>query len=1539
MSLGQDWSHVEDASLSRRIMLFPSRKKSRFLNRSQKKTPPWSRTALKQSGLLQQTKDTERHKHPSPAGPTDSEGSSRRVVRASGCRLCGDCKFISPQWNTLGKPRQKSSDPGPEQPKVEFKLGGKNQDPSASKKIIIWIDQYPKVALYDIAQKCAGMRDRKTDQDPRPGHPHTGPGLCMDKRIKLGDTDDNEILPSSPDLESSRNQTMSASRLIEKPHFLESNESRSCLAPSVGSNGTFGPETIRKKPCGEIESPIKTETAEMSEELLSQSGEMDMNEPESFTCQRVKPCPRTLRSSCARTYMSWPLSKSSSTLKAHAGTAAQPAEHIDPLTNDNCASTVNQKQPDLSSKRTDDVIPDLPTDSSTGDTKHQINHLNKKKREDGRCVLVERIHNDEFAPRTAKAEESQASLSSEMATLSSPSQCGPASPSSPVVNGAQTDSSMSTPSPTALGLSNWETPVSCPFLLSGLSRLSSPQSSVPASLFLVDEVKSVESTEAQSAASPLPTCLVKSLEKPLPYCEGNQATSDSLASYDSSFLLNQEAPENDEELPTDRCPPKLEPFYKTSPSNHNLAPPKGRSLHNIPSEDCVENHLDRFPLPPVLSPITSPIWHPLTSSTPQSSGSSDEEEETKNDMEISGGPIEGNMSLRCDNPQTVQTDDLDCGSKETEGASENSKTLTSVRSGPQSSSCNGENVGNDGDEEESQHESDYEMNKTSEQNHSDPELQPTLGSDSPAKSFSASSSDENEGGAFSDEEQLCSSGKDSSSLFKKAGYEEDQIKAEDTHRGVLDEFTAYEQDILLVDVIQDDPELFEILPQSALKLGPSRVTETLKNRPITRVKTSFPRTDGASVHLDKRITPVTINLHCDSPDNTDESSRSWRPQCNTNPASKQSSAWTAKEKQTKALVHFDANNNHVKESFERIQPAKTITSQQNPIPARITTKNGVWNSNQANMAELRRQQTNVYCRQYFSESLSCGYKMCWFLHIPVDGDEKFCIETVIRFTKNPMCLQKAGAVFTGYYENNHPGVYFSMPVLLSLLWALLKAGMVSEVFSVLSVCLTHKIVPGHEFLLGLFNCVREKGLLSLVPELMQLTFKMANAGLLLSLDCLDSVKNTPEFQQTNSHVSGTGPNKVSPSAPFPEYLNLAHSIVEIELCTKQEDWRRMGEVFRSICQSSQRPNQVERISGRITIALLSESKDKLSLPFAAFAETACKNEEGESLNRSFCGRIGISLMLRYYKTHQWAKGRRVVEVLSCSKVNYTTLQGLFGNENGTSRCYLVTVAAELFLQSGSVEGALNTLRENKWFVSSASWPCESSDLESRIRVLQRLAEKSSHRDSLEVLSNLPGLKEPNNLLDISMYTPLFNTHLQMCLERHTLPVASDTVDFMFSKNLAVDQAMLHMLLNKLGKQNLWLRARDLFRHSLRVGYYPGVCAPPGSMFLVVPCRLGELELALTLEMFITVNANSLLHLPENSTSHLSITLKRTQSCESEYLSASNRLASAACIPNPKLDVLYTTVNSAQEQVYTLDISSARAWLRQNHLWANEVWTH
>ncbi|XP_038156294.1 protein TOPAZ1 [Cyprinodon tularosa] len=570
--------------------------------------------------------------------------------------------------------------------------------------------------------------------------------------------------------------------------------------------------------------------------------------------------------------------------------------------------------------------------------------------------------------------------------------------------------------------------------------------------------------------------------------------------------------------------------------------------------------------------------------------------------------------------------------------------------------------------------------------------------------------------------------------------------------------------------------------------------------------------------------------------------------------------------------------------------------------------------------------------------------MCRFLHLPREGDEKMCVDTVARFSNHLASLQRAGAVFAGYYQSSPPGEYFSRPVYLSLLWALLKAGMVSSIFSVLRVSLVYNLVPGHDFLLALFSYVRDKALVGFIPELLQHTIKMVSSGLELNLDCIENVKNTPMFQQTAhqiSHAASLGSKNLSACPPNPDFLNLVHGNVEIQLCAKQEDWRRMGEVYRSICQLSQHPIHVERITGQIAIALLAENKNKVALPFAAFVESVCKNEDkDDSVVRSFVGRIGVSLMLRYHKNHHWHKGCKVVQVLSSLKMDYVTLKSLFGNEDGASPCFLITVAAELFLMSGMAEAALNTFREHGWFLGSWARPSKPADLESRTNVQIQLGRKISIRDTLEVLCNLPGVKEPIDSIDISRYAPHFTSHLQMCLEteRHTfLPVASDTVEFMLSKGLAVDPLLLQTTIEKLGRQNHWLRAREVFKHSLSVGYYPEVSAGPGLMELTVPCSLGEVELVLSLEMFVALNASVIL-LSDTVTPTLSITLKRTHNSEVDYISAGTRLLLASSLPQPKLDVHYTNVNVSQEQVFRLDVSSARRWLHRNHLWASELWT-
>lgn len=915
--------------------------------------------------------------HPSPTGLAGSEGSLRRAVRASSC---GDCKYIYSQQKTLGEQRQKSSSPGPEQSTVDFKIKKGNAFTETSKKIIIWIDQYPKVTLCDIAQKCdafsrdcgyvlpdvlktkvvrcfkrdmracpriqseksicpsqsltehqrhlkkrtdvhmssshttchslnswtsegsatssaslllgghiqkgecrTGMLDRDVEEDPGPGSCLMGSEIHRDKRIKLGDSVKDGILPSTPNLESIRRKdpAKTDSRDQEKACHWMSVDSQSCLEHEVGGSSSFGSAVEEngdhKKPCCELDNPTKTDAAQMSSELFCQSNEVDTDNLESFTCQRVMAYLRKTKLSCARTYMSWPFSNSGQTHTVHTGTTGCPA---DPSDRHNSNSPLDQNQPCSSNNRTNDLLPDAPTDASSG-TAHHVSQQNGEKREvDEESILAGRngkTHGNmssyslEFAPHIMGAKESLAGIPSDTATLSNPSQHGgesdtdTVSASSSPVNGPESDRSMSTPSPSALGLVDWETattlsPVSSPFT-HGLRSLSATPSPLPPSSFLLKKVEGVELAEAHSASAS-PKCMVKAVEKALFYCEETQMTSwtppnnsDAFESCDSSLLLAQDEQESDKGILTGRSPPILEPYYNISPFNHALL--KERSLHNIRTEKCVETGSNEFMLPPLLSPVTSPQGSPRRSLLPQSPGCSDEKEINTRKHKILPGCHMLHI-VNSNNENSDNTNNLEHGSDEMEGVSANCNTI--LRD-PQSSPSNVEDVDDGNDEKESQDgtgcEYDVEQgNKKSEQVPSDPKIKGTLTSGALTKPSSSPSSDDDDGGAFSDERQACSTREEGSSPSEIAGSESDETDAEaagDTQCSILDEFTAYKQDILLVDVIQDDPELFENVPQERLlKLGPTRVTESPKTRPIGVVKTLLPKIGEAFLELKQR---------------------------------------------------------------------------------------------------------------------------------------------------------------------------------------------------------------------------------------------------------------------------------------------------------------------------------------------------------------------------------------------------------------------------------------------------------------------------------------------------------------------------------------------------------------------------------------------------------------------------------------------------------------------------------------------------------------
>ncbi|KAI9522044.1 hypothetical protein NQZ68_040160 [Dissostichus eleginoides] len=360
--------------------------------------------------------------------------------------------------------------------------------------------------------------------------------------------------------------------------------------------------------------------------------------------------------------------------------------------------------------------------------------------------------------------------------------------------------------------------------------------------------------------------------------------------------------------------------------------------------------------------------------------------------------------VNCNNENSK--DDLEHNREDLEGVSKT--TPKEVESSP----YNNEDV-EDGNEEESQDETDNEDdveqgNNKSDQVPSEAKRKASITSGALTEPCSSPSCDKDDDGSLSDEGQPCPIGEEGSSPSEVAGSDRDESVEEDTQPSVLDDVTAYEQDILLVDMIQDDFELFENVPQeSVLKLGPTRVTEAPKQRPVGVVKTLTPRIYGASLEFKEESS--SVDTYDGSPDVTEQESRTWKPQCSRNPSPTQSSTWPSTENTSLP----DANNNLVNRVLERSQPIQTVKSLQNNFPPPMTARIGSLIKNPPNMKEVRRHKSKSYCRQYFSDSLFCRYKICHFQHLPKAGDEKLCIETVMRFAKKPMCLQKAGE-FSNY---------------------------------------------------------------------------------------------------------------------------------------------------------------------------------------------------------------------------------------------------------------------------------------------------------------------------------------------------------------------------------------------------------------------------------------------------------------------------------------------------------------------------------------------
>lgn len=565
----------------------------------------------------------------------------------------------------------------------------------------------------------------------------------------------------------SYNQTPNTSSVAkERMCSWMSDHSQPSLKDRFGSSGMFASAVTTKKvsgPSSQIGEPPETEAGRMLSDVFCEGRKVNVDDdPESFTCQRVRAYIRTIKVSCARTYMAWPFSNASSTTgpahRSPANRCGSPSSHTKAPTH-----------------------PSLPSQARPSEEKQGEKGEGTLDRRNGKlhgCTIP-------YSPDTTQAEQSLCSQVSDTAGFSTPNWCGSQlhfgsfAASSTPVNESETSRSTATPHPSPFALRDWEQ--SSPVTQDGSSSLSTTPS-----LFLLKKGTGVELADAHSTStSPL---LPQSLPGSLENVQTLQTSSnfallsyvDSSQSRESSLILPQDEQEMDGSGSSDGSPGKLEPHFRTSLVNYEYN----------------EADFGEFMILPFLSPIRSPQRYSPESSPPQSQGCSEEEELSEHKMP--------ECYVRLMRDDCLQS----CYEEETM-----SECTLSTPSSVRDASHSNEDKSQDGTD----YEEDAEQgNGRSVQDASDAKVKGTLTS----TVLTEPRSSLDEGGDFTNEGQPPSRQDDPAEA------------AGDRQPAVLDEFAAYEQDVLLVSVIPHDSELFENLPeQCPLKLGPARVNKEAKPRP------------------------------------------------------------------------------------------------------------------------------------------------------------------------------------------------------------------------------------------------------------------------------------------------------------------------------------------------------------------------------------------------------------------------------------------------------------------------------------------------------------------------------------------------------------------------------------------------------------------------------------------------------------------------------------------------------------------------------------
>uniref|UniRef100_A0A8C5IZT9 Protein TOPAZ1 n=1 Tax=Junco hyemalis TaxID=40217 RepID=A0A8C5IZT9_JUNHY len=687
---------------------------------------------------------------------------------------------------------------------------------------------------------------------------------------------------------------------------------------------------------------------------------------------------------------------------------------------------------------------------------------------------------------------------------------------------------------------------------------------------------------------------------------------------------------------------------------------------------------------------------------------------------------------------------------------------------------------------------------------------------------------------------------------------------------------AYNQDVLVIDVIQDDPDLFgtsnkEELTPARCENCPVKASSAncIKDTKVY-IKPESPVTSENKYSVESSFRYAYHSFFCHSIPNEDF--------LEDRQQSKLDELLTSLDVDEKVL------RNYAFSIFLNFKKTKTMFPFKKYYLAFSACCNFILFQASHSVQQIldALNLPRKYCRYYFMTSRGCERAKCWFCHVPGQGDEKVkyspAVEVLLKVFEHVASLNIRNAV----------------PTLISTFCKLIDAGMFLELehFDYIIKLLRQLQVSSWEIstVLNIKSRIKER----YFEKTWIFDFNLAVAEIQHCKEKRDWTKLGALYLNARTGCEH-----------FVDLQKLFLSIAEI--LTKDSEADRPGVPFcdfADIVMKNSQHNKADRLFiGRTGISVM-YSYHKV-LQWIKGRKVLDKLHELQIDFTLLKGLVGAGK-----------------SASRCQIVNKATEIFLYsGHLDGATR---------VLRESEWITDAPLWPCDKMDILNRHNLLCA---------IVHKYLRKSLYRQAFEVLQNLPGLQKHSDIIDASQYSCLFNKLINACFENKNLGVSSSAVDFMLSKKIAIDFVLLRGLITALGRSSLWSKARTYYKNALSLGCYPELQGNLYHKLLKIPSYLSEVEMLLAIEIFLVSNASD-IQSSRTTSQTLQIILKRSEDTvqnNSAYHEAVERLIQAAHLSDPKLFLKHLTVNVNMEEVYRVEHSSALKWLQENMKWAEKVW--